>query len=144
MNYNRHHGVKVASRKTRFRLEQEFADAVRSTLSHPFRHKTDVQVWSLEAYYEIATRMNTPFYMGMYRGDRWQYSLRPFRRGRDFVHIPLPRTSMKKLESSLNAIRKYGPLMFCINDGPRVPDEKIRVAMDFLEEYFPERSEFEL
>ena len=144
VNRNRRHVVKVAIRSTRYELEREFADAVESTLSRPFRHRTDVQIWSLEAYFEIATRKNRPCYMGMYRGDRREYALRFIRRKRDYVHIPLPRVSVERIKSRLSVIRKYGPLMFCINDGPSVPRERIGVAADFLKEYFPERSEFEL
>jgi hypothetical protein len=144
VNYDRRHVVKVASRATRYKLESEFPGAVESTLSRPFRHTTDVQVWSLEAYFEIATRKNRPCYMGMYRGDRREYALRFIRRKRDYVHIPLPRVSVERIKSRLSVIRKYGPLMFCINDGPSVPRERIEVAADFLKEYFPERSEYEL
>ena len=144
VNYDRRHVVKVASRSTRYELEREFPDAVESTLSHPFRHKTDVQVWSLEAYYEIATRKNRPYYMGMYRGDRWLYSLRVFRGKRDCVHMPLNRSSVEKVKSSLSAIRKHGPLVFCINDGSNVPPETVQLTVSFLEDCFPERCEFEL
>ena len=144
VNYDMRHGVKVSSRATRRELEREFPHAIRNTLAHRFRDKTDVLVSSLEAYYQIATHRNKPCFMKLFRGDRVLYSLRLFRRKRDFVHIPLPRSSVEKIESSFNAIRKYGPLMFCINDGSSVSREKIDLATDFLEEYFPERSECEL
>ena len=144
VNYDMRHGVKASSRATRRELEREFPDAIRNTLAHRFRDKTDVLVSSLEAYYEIATHENKPCFMKLFRGDRKLYSIRLFRRKRDFVHIPLPRSSVERIESSLSAIRKYGPLMFCINDGSSVPREKIDLAVDFLEEYFPGHSEFEL
>ena len=144
VNYDLRHGVKVSSRATRRELEREFPHAIRNTLAHRFRDKGDVLIASLEAYYEIATHKNKPCLMKMLRGDRKQYSIRLFRRKRDFVHIPLPRDSMERIESRLSAIRKYGPLMFCINDGPSVSREKIELVVDFLEECFPGRSEFEL
>ena len=144
VNYDRRHVVKVANGATRYKLESEFPDAVESTLSHPFRHTTDVQVWSLEAYYLIATGGNGPHYTKLYRGDRWLYSFRVFRGKRDCVHLPLNRSSVEKVKSSLSAIRKYGPLMFCINDGSNIPPETVQLAVGFLKERFPERSEFEL
>jgi hypothetical protein len=144
VDYDMRHGVKVSSRATRHELEREFQQAIQNTLAHRFRDKTDVLVSSLEAYYLIATHRNRPCHMKLLRGDRRLYSLRLFRRKRDFVHISLPRSSMEKTESSLKAIRKYGPLMFCINDGPSVPPEKMGLAVDFLEGYFPGPSEFEV
>ena len=144
VNYDLRHGVKVSSRATRRELEREFPHAIRNTLAHRFRDKADILIASLEAYYEIATHKNKPCLMKLFRGDRKEYSILLFRRKRDFVHIPLPRSSVEKIESSLSAIRKYGPLMFCINDGPSVSREKVDLATDFLEEYFPERSECEL
>ena len=144
VNYDLRHGVKVSSRATRRELEREFPRAIRNTLAHRVRDKGDVLIASLEAYYEIATHKNKPCFMKLLRGDRKQYSIRLFRRKRDFVHIPMPRSSVEKIESRLSAIRKYGPLMFCINDGPSVSREKIDLATGFLEEFFPERSECEL
>jgi hypothetical protein len=144
VNYDLRHGVKVCSRTTRRELEREFPHAIRNTLSHRFRDKTDILVSSLEAYYEIATHKNKPYFMKLFRGEQTQYSIRLFRRKRDFVHIPLPRSSVEKIESRLSGIKKYGPLMFCINDGPSVPHEKMGLAVEFLEEYFPERCEYEL
>jgi len=144
VNYDLRHGVKVSSRATRRELEREFPHAVRNTLAHRFRDKADVLVSSLEAYYEIATHRNKPCLMNMFRGDRKEYSIRLFRRKRDYVHIPLPRDSVERIESRLSAIRKYGPLMFSINDGSSVSREKIELAVGFLKERFPGRSEFEL
>ena len=60
------------------------------------------------------------------------------------MHVPLPRQSVERIGSRLTAVKKYNPLMFCLNDGPSVPDVRIELAAGFLKEYFPESSGFEL
>ncbi len=144
VNYDMRHGVKVSSRTTRRELESEFPHIIRSTLAHRFRDKTDTMSTCLEAFYEIGTGRNKPYFINLFRGDLRRYSSRLIRRKRDHVFVPLSSGSMKTIEGRLSAIRKYGPLMFCINDGPSVSRERVELAVDFLEEYFPERSEYEL
>ena len=138
------HCVKVSNRTVHFELESRFPEAFRNTLAHQFRDNTGVLVWNLAAYYEMAARGNKPHFIKVLRGDLRRYSIGLFRRKRDYVFIPLPVGSMEKIKGRLTAIRKYGPLMFCINDGPGASRERVELAMDFLEELFPERSECEL
>jgi len=143
-NYDLRHCVKVSNRTVRFELESLFPQAFRNTLAHQFRENTGVLICSLAAYYEMAARGNKPYFVKVLRGDLRRYSIGFLRRKRDYVFIPLPVGSMEKIKGRLTAIRKYGPLMFCINDGPGVSPERAKLAMDFLEELFPERSECEL
>ncbi len=144
VNYNMRHGVKVSSRTTRRELESEFPHIVGSTLAGQFRDNTDTMSTCLEAFYEIGTRRNKPYFINTFRGDLRRYCIGWIRRKRDDVFIPLERGSMEKIKGRLTAIRKYGPLMFCINDGPGASRERVELAMDFLEDYFPEPSECEL
>ena len=65
------------------------------------------------------------------------------RKGRDYTYLPLTTCSLKKIKSKLNAIKKYKPLMFCINDGPNVIDQKRILTKNFLHEYFPDKSIYE-
>jgi hypothetical protein len=143
-NYDLRHTVKVSNRTVLLELESRFPQAFRSTIAHQFRDNTDVLVSALAAYYEMAARENKPYFINILRGDLRRYSIGLVRRKRDYVFIPLPIGSMEKITGRLIAIRKYGPLMFCINDGPGTSRERVELAMDFLEEYFPERSECEL
>ena len=143
-NYDLRHCVKVSSRTVLLELESRFPQAFRNTLSHQFRDNTDVLVSNLAAYYEMAARGNKPYFINILRGDLRRYSIGLIRRKRDYVFIPLEIGSMEKIKGRLTAIRKYRPLMFCINDGPGASLERVKLAMDFLEEYFPERSECEL
>ncbi len=138
------HGVKVSNRTVHFELESRFPEAFRNTLAHQFRDNTGVLVWNLAAYYEMAARGNKPYFVKVLRGDLRRYSIGLIRGKRDYVFISLPAGSMEKIRGRLTAIRKYGPLMFCINDGPGASQERVELAMDFLEEFFPERSECEL
>jgi hypothetical protein len=144
VNYDMRHGVKVSCRTTRRELESEFPHIIGSTLAHRFRDKTDTLSTCLEAFYEIATGRNKPYFISVFRGDLRRYSIGLFRRKRDYVFIRLYTGSMEKIRGRLIAIRKYGPLMFCINDGPGTSGERVELAMGFLKEYFPERSECEL
>jgi len=143
-NRDLRHSVKVASRTVLSELESQFPQAFRNTIAHQFRDNTNVLVSSLAAYYEMATSENRPYFINILRGDRRRYSIGLIRRKRDYVFIPLEVGSIEKIRGRLAAIRKYGPLMFCINDGPGASRERVELAMGFLEEYFPERSECEL
>ena len=143
-NYDLRHCVKVFDRTVHSELESLFPQDFRNTLSHQFRDNTDVLIANLAAYYEMASGENQPYYVKVLRGDLRRYSIGFLRRKRDYVFIPLEIGSMERIRSRLTAIRKYGPLMFCINDGPGVSLERAELAMDFLEEFFPKRSECEL
>jgi hypothetical protein len=143
-NCDLRHSVKVSNRTVLSELESQFPQAFRNTIAHQFRDNTDVLVSSLVAYYEMATSENKPYFINILRGDLRRYSIGWVRRKRDYVFIPLEVGSMEKIRGRLMAIRKYGPLMFCINDGPGASRERVELAMGFLEEYFPERSECEL
>jgi len=138
------HCVKVSNRTVHSELESLFPQDFRNTLSHQFRDNTDVLIANLAAYYEMASGENKPYYVKMFRGDLKRYSIGAFRRKRDYVFVSLQAGSLEKTGGRLIAIRKYGPLMFCINDGPGSSRERVELAMDFLEEFFPERSECEL
>ncbi len=143
-NYGLRHCVKVFDRTVHSELESRFPQVFRNTLAHQFRDNTDVLIAELAAYYEMATRGNKPYFVKVLRGDLKRYSIGLIRGKRDFVYIALQTGSMEKIKDRLTAIRKYGPLMFCINDGPGASRERVELAMDFLEEYLPERSECEL
>ena len=143
-NYDLRHCVKVSNRTVLLELENRFPRAFRNTLAHQFRDNTDVLVSSLAAYYEMAARGNKPYFVKVLRGDLRRYSIGWIRRKRDYVFIPLEIGSMEKIRGRLAAIGKYGPLMFCINDGPGASRERVELAMGFLEESLPERSECEL
>jgi hypothetical protein len=143
-NHDLRHGIKVSNRTVHFELESRFPEAFRNTLAHQFRDNTGVLIWNLAAYYEMAARGNKPYFIKVFRGDLKRYSIRLVRGKRDYVFVRLYTGSMEKIKGRLIAIRKYRPLMFCINDGPGASRERVRLAMDFLEEFLPERSECEL
>ena len=98
---------------------------------------------ALYSFYLVAQGLNEPYYLAPLRKNLLRYNLNFLRKGRDYTYLPLTTCSLKKIKSKLNAIKKYKPLMFCINDGPNVIDQKRILTKNFLHEYFPDKSIYE-
>lgn len=134
INYNNQHGIKVFNKNNLIQLEKEFENVFNKARSNQFRSNTDIWIAALDLFYSIATKKNKPFYLGPYRGDRFEYRFKFIKKYRDYVFIPLNGT-YKNIHNKFLAIEKFNPLMFCINDGPNVADNKRKLMKDFLKKY---------
>ena len=142
-DFNLRHGIKVLDKKTLNDLEKVFHHDFENTRGSNFRTKKDVWPIALYSFYLVAQGLNEPYYLAPLRKNLLRYNLNFLRKGRDYTYLPLTTCSLKKIKSKLNAIKKYKPLMFCINDGPNVIDRKRILTKNFLHEYFPDKSIFE-
>jgi len=120
-----------------------FFEEFENTRSNNFRTRGDVWIMALYAFYLVAKGSNKPFYIAPLRKDLIRYKINYLREGREYTYLTLTNSSLKKIKSKFSAIRKYNPLMFCINDGPNVSDHKRSLTKSFLGEYFPNKSVFE-
>ena len=142
-DFNLRHGIKVLDKKTLNDLEKVFYRDFENTRGSNFRTKNDVWPIALYSFYLVAQGLNEPYYLAPLRKNLLRYNLNFLRKGRDYTYLPLTTCSLKKIKSKLNAIKKYKPLMFCINDGPNVIDQKRILTKNFLHEYFPDKSIYE-
>ena len=142
-DFNLRHGIKVLDKKTLNDLEKVFYRDFENTRGSNFRTKKDVWSIALYSFYLVAQGFNEPYYLAPLRKNLLRYNLNFLRKGRDYTYLPLTTCSLKKIRSKLNAIKKYKPLMFCINDGPNVIDQKRILTKNFLHEYFPDKSIYE-
>ena len=141
-NWNLRHGIKVLDKKTLIELEKKFLTYFNDTRKNRFRNSNDTHIMSLYAYYLEAKNMNQKFYMPPLRRNLIRYKINWFRKNRDYTYLPL-NLSEEKIKSKFYAIKKYKPLMFCINDGPNVDHYKRKISKKFLKELFPNKSIFE-
>jgi len=141
-NWNLRHGIKVLDKNTLIKLEEKFSNYFKETRKNRFRNSNDIHVMSLYAYYLVAKNINNQFYMPPIRKDLIRYKINYFRKGRDYTYVPL-NLPMNKITSKFAAIKKYKPLMFCVNDGPNVDNNKRKIAKNKLKELFPNKSMFE-
>jgi len=142
-DFNLRHGIKVLDKKTLNDLEKVFHHDFENTRGSNFRTKKDVWSIALYSFYLVAQGLNEPYYIAPLRKNLLRYNLNFLRKGRDYTYLPLTTCTLKKIKSKLNAIKKYKPLMFCINDGPNVIHQKRILIKNFLHEYFPDKSIYE-
>ena len=123
-------------------MEKEFFDAFKKTLNNQFRDNTDTWIISLHAFYSIVKGLNAPYYMPPIRRDMLRYKFNFIRKNRDYVYVPL-HLPANRIKSKLSAIKKYLPLTFCINDGPNANKYIDEILDDFLNEFYPKKSQYE-
>ena len=105
--------------------------------------KNDIWVIGLYAFYMVANKLSDPYYIKPLRKDLIRYKIPFLRKGRDYTYVSLNQSNLRKINSKFSAIKKYTPLMFCINDGPNVSDYKRDIVKRFLKEFYPNKSAFE-
>ncbi len=136
------HSVKSLNKKILFELEQKFSDVFKETLKNQFRDNSDTWIMSLHAFYLISKKITSPFYMAPIRRDLLRYRFFFLRKGRDYVFIPLTLTD-NKIQSKFDAVMKYTPLTFCVNDSPGATMSAKRISINNLKKIFPEKSIYE-
>jgi len=142
-SFNLRHSIKVLDKNTLEYLEKIFLDTFQNTQKNHFRTKKDIWIMALYAFYIVANKIAKPYYIAPLRKDLIRYKINYFRKGRDYAYVSLNNSTVKKINSKFSAIKKYTPLMFCINDGPNVSDYKRSLSKNFLKDFFSEKSAFE-
>ena len=137
------HGIKALDKKTLSKIEKIFPNNFKITRDNKFRHSSDTHIMSLYAFYMVAKKLNDTFYLAPLRRNLNRYKIKYFRKNRDYTYVPLTSSSVKTIINKFEAILKYKPLMFCINDGPNVNNIKREISKKFLEKLYPIKSKYE-
>lgn len=119
------HMVAPQVRSVNQEIEQRFADVVRATAAHRFRHHEDVALDQLFHYYARMTARAVPTML-------------------DYEYVNVGARSMAYRLRRLLAARDRA--VFCLNDAPEgreppMPDDDV---VAFLQAYFPVPAEFEI
>ena len=117
----------VQERSVLEEMETKFPEVFSGTASHQFRHTGDYSIASsLHHYYAYLTGRAVP------DDIRYVYT---------DLSNPMTATRLRGL------LRRRDMDVFCINDtdsNPEQAEEEQRMLSEFFEQYFPERSSFEL
>lgn len=120
--------------------EAEFSDRWKATAYSRFRSDKDIQR-CVVGYYAIATGRGIMRKVGRFNriNSVWGAikAIATNRYANDSRTFPI---ALKDYDA---VMRKYNPLMFCMNDGEMSTDEDCRRMSTFLQKMFPERSSFE-
>jgi hypothetical protein len=120
--------------------EAEFSDRWKATAYSRFRSDKDIQR-CVVGYYAIATGRGIMRKVGRFNriNSVWGAikAIATNRYANDSRTFPI---ALKDYDA---VMRKYNPLMFCMNDGEMSTDEDCRRMSAFLQKMFPERSSFE-
>ncbi len=115
-----HHNIDSYLKSDCIRVEEMFKKELQPTFSNHVREPDDIQR-SIYHYVALAEKR------GHLRYVTQKESLR--------IHIQNPRHYEK--------LKKFNPMLFCMNDSEYAHDEDRRAASEFLQRRFPEKSKFE-
>ena len=115
-----HHNIDSYLKSDCLRVEEMFKKEFQPTFSNHVRKPDDIQR-SIYHYVALAEKR------GHLRYVTQKESLR--------IHIQNPGHYKK--------IKKYNPMLFCMNDSEYAHDKDRRIASEFLQNLFPEKSRFE-
>ena len=115
-----HHNIDAYLKSDFQRTEETFYDEIKVTYSNHIRSANDIQR-SLFSYVALAEKHAHLKYVTQKTSFR--------------LHIHKDKYYSK--------FERYNPLLFCMNDSEYATDEHRRKAKAFLENYFPEKSQFE-
>tara|TARA_B100001250_G_C19721202_1_gene753902 strand:- start:59 stop:1063 length:1005 start_codon:yes stop_codon:yes gene_type:complete len=142
INVSPRHGIKALNKESLYKTENTFKYDINLTIKNQFRDNSDIWMIALNAFELIAKNKNISIYLKPYRKKFMRYQLKIFRKNRDYVFIPLNLTT-DRIKNKLDTIKKYKPLMFCINDCPNTEIEKYNQISKFLSLFYESKSEFE-
>jgi len=134
------HNPKGFCKSDIFEVETYFHNIILKTLRHQFRKNEGIYFLALCMFFLIANG-NKPLVMKPYRSNRITYNFSYFRKNRDFVYLKLGIDPL--FEEKYRLINKYKPAFFCINDTNLSTDLDRKKMVDFLINYFPDKSNAE-
>lgn len=133
-----HHNIDIYRKTDFFNCQQYYQNLVTETLCHRFRDEADWER-ALAFYYAIATKKMKLKIENKYRFSflYWlKHTLLDFGK-KDSIVIPLTK------KNYLKKLKRYSPKFFCLEDNEQTTNEDRKRGKKFLEQYFPEKSEFE-
>lgn len=139
--YNIRHGVKPLFKSVLNNLEDIFSEEINHTRNNKFRSGQDLMMFHLCQFYCLDKKIGFPVYLKSAGNTGLLKKFLPsFGNNNKFGFINLEN---KKLDNFLDEIRKEKPLIFCLNQTPATPENNLRLMKNFLDDYFPDKSEFE-
>jgi len=140
--YNIRHGVKPLLKSVLYKIEEIFKDELIKTSSNSFRTNEDVLIFHLFGFYSILKKIGYPKYVKTVdTKKKLIYQFTSFYKKFTFGYINL---DQKNILEHLVRIKKERPFTFCLNQTENTPVENLKTISNFLNEYFPEKCEFEI
>lgn len=140
IKYVPHHNIDAYRLSDFKECKQQFQPLVDKTVNAHFRQEEDLQRVAV-LYYALVKGHGQLKVMGRYnRSMPWFRKLTETLHNRfyyDSRTLALWKCNFDKV------LRKYHPILFCMNDTEKTEDRHRRMAKDFLEKLFPEKCEFE-
>ena len=115
-----HHNIDAFCKSQYEETYEAFRDEIKHTLSNKLRSDSDIQR-VIYSYYPIALKKATLTFVSQRTSFR--------------LHIERHRNYDK--------LKRYNPMLFCLNDSQYANDDDRRLMREFLENRFPEKSQFE-
>ncbi|MBU1680333.1 MAG: stealth family protein [Bacteroidetes bacterium] len=139
--YNIRHTIKPLLKSILFDLERIFEKELNQTIKNSFRTNDDILLIYLFEFYLIAQKLGKTQYLitsdvNISALDLFSHLYKKFTFG--FINL-----HEKDIEEHLERLKKAKPFTFCLNQTPETPDEHLVKVKQFLEEYFPKKSQFE-
>jgi hypothetical protein len=134
------HGVKPLLKSKLFELENLFKTELVQTCKNSFRTTEDIIFIYLFGFWAIAKKFGKTKYL--LSVDLKQKMLKLYSRFSKFT-FGFINLHDKNTGEHLKRILKAKPTTFCLNQTPETPKENLILLKQFLEDYFPEKCEFE-
>lgn len=139
--YNIRHGAKPLLKSVLCELEEQFNEEINDTIKNSFRTDDDILMIHLFEYYSLVKKIGKPKYLKTTSSKKTN-GLIPFLKSRfTFGYINLHDNDV---ENKLENIKRNKPFMICLNQTPQTPKLNLEKTKDFLIEYYPDKSQFEL
>ena len=138
--YNIRHGVKTLLKSVLVELELLFPNEVHTTAANKFRSGQDLMMFHLCQFYCIDKKLGKPVYLQSIGNTSKLKNLLMLNNHNSFYFINLDNNN---LAASLQNITKTPPFVFCLNQTPSTPVKNLEVMKTFLENYFPNKSQYE-
>lgn len=135
-----HHNLDVYNKTAFKQCNEEFADLIEKTRNNRFRTKDDWQR-VLITYYMLAKGIGTVKVINAYKHSLWQWlkhNLIDLGK-KDSLGMGL----QFKTKKYYHKFRRYRPKFLCMEDNEFSNDDDRKRAKAFLEDIFPDKSEFE-
>lgn len=137
---NLRHGAKPLLKSKMYELENVFSNELAKTSMNSFRTPEDIIIIYLFSYWAVANKAGAAKYLRSVNLDKKISFLGKLFSKFTFGYINLHDTDLLNYLENL----KYAkPSMFCLNQTPDTSRENLLLLHNFLEQYLPEKSEFE-
>ena len=130
------HYPRAYTRKSMYSMWSDFPEDIAHTLQATFRNSTNIITYIFYAIYALATKQ------GVARQINGTSQFIDFIKGR--VHHVGASLGDHNYQKKVRRIKLLKPLTFCLNDSDSATDSDRKELIHMLEEFYPEKSKFEI